>query len=702
MSGVISVLRLRSDLSNKNCWKNMPDFYNIEGKKGGAGTGCQKPCGQRCTRTCRLRAVTPPAARVQESVRMRSEEIENAYPRLVPLLAQARLDFREGRRPYACSPALLAAMARAASAAGLTALGQLPAGQLRELLESCGGAELLEKWGADDAELQRAHAQLAALSGCELLALLNFHDNALNEGLSGPAPQFPLLIPAYFTYALDAYLGAAQLQGGKVLITDAIAHGPALLRLVRRHPRVNFALEVDAGFMEAQSKNDIQAAVALAYQDCPHVTLQDSLRTSNMTTGARARSSPWPGSPNLIVHLSRGVLSPVQRGVTPEAMWSVARLSDYAHAPLPGGQLITAISARLAGSRAASCAALRIHLSANMSLHELCELPQEVNFYADPRPAQACLLVLGAYDAPPPHLTISRFEPGGTETELSRPLPPLRRNIISEDLAYADFRALENWRVKTMLAAAAGHSRRQFTSSLKWMRLDELADIRRGVVIRPEEYVAHSFDYGNADAAWEDHYFHVISTSCLYDGIVNYTNAPTAFLPQRGVHDALFEGDILVTIRGSSVRVALVRDACLPCIATSNLAVIRPIRGALARNLYLLLFLQSPPGLELLRGLSDSNRKSQLNIRYRAMGGLEIPIPPREWMEDLLREYDVWQKEFIEAEMQYSEAQRRWEERQEYLQHRVLTCVQQDGAVPDPETAQPADEQEQRQGACEG
>lgn len=623
---------------------------------------------------------------------MRSEEIENAYPGLTPLLAQARLDFGAGRIPYEICPALLGTLARAVLAGGLTSLGQLPAGQLRELLERSGGSGLLEKWGADDGDLRRAHARLAALSGCELLALLNFHDNAFNEGLSGPAPQFPLLIPAYFTYALDAYLGAAQLQGGKVLICDAIAHGPALLRLVRRHPRVNFALEVGAGYKEAPFKDDIQAAVALVYQDCPHVTLQDGLATHNMIASAMTRSSPGPGNPNLIVHLPRGAFSLTQRGVTPEAMWSVAKLSDYAHAPLPGGRLITAIPARLAGSRAVSYAALRIHLRTSVSLHELCELPQEVNFYAGPRPGQACLLVLGAYDAPPPHLTISRIEPGGTEAELSRPLPPLRRNIISEDLAYADFRGLENWRGKTLLAAATGHSRRQFTSSLTLMRLDKLADIRRGVVIRPEEYVAHRFTDDAPEDVRESHYFHVIGTGCLHDGIVSYVNAPTAYLPQRGFHDALQWGDILVTIRGSSVRVALVDDDSLPCIATSNLAVIRPIRGALARNLYLLLFLQSPPGLELLRGLSDSTRKSQLNIRYRALGGLEIPIPPSEWMEGLLSEYEEWKDEFVQAEIQYYEAQRRWEERQEYLQRRVLTCVQQDGSGAAEETAQPAAE----------
>ena len=101
--------------------------------------------------------------------RMRRDEIDHTYPRLAPPPARARLDFREGRCPFAGSPVLLEALARAASAAGVTALGAA-AGR-----EAAGGAgELRRRIAARGAGGRRresrhrgAHSQAgsAALAG---------------------------------------------------------------------------------------------------------------------------------------------------------------------------------------------------------------------------------------------------------------------------------------------------------------------------------------------------------------------------------------------------------------------------------------------------------------------------------------------------------------------------------------------------------
>ena len=631
---------------------------------------------------------------------MRSEEIENAYPGLTPLLVQARLEFGAGRIPYEICPALLGALARAVPAGGLTSLGQLPAGQLRELLERCGGSELLEKWGADDAGLQRAHLRLAALSGCELLALLNFHENACNEGLTGKTPQAPKLIPSYFTYALDAYLGAAQLQGGQVLICDAIAHGPALLRLVRRHPQVSFTLVVESNSPGGPSE-DYYCVAALVYQDCPHVRLYSYSAPRIPASAPPQTIWPPPGSWDLIVPLPRGMFGRAPRGVSPEFLLSVAGLGEYIRELSPDGRLITAVPERLAGSSAASYAALRIHLSASMSLHELCELPAVCRFDIDDRHRRAILMVLGAADAPPSHLLISRLETGGTQAELSRPLPPLQRTIVCRELTYAEFRGLENWRVGTMLAAV--RSRRLPASSLPRVRLDKLAEIRRGVVIRPAEYVKDYVCHADENYQREpEHYFCVIGPGCLRDGIADCNEAPTACLPQRSrERDGLDMHDILVTIRGSSVQVAQAPCTPRPCIATSNLAVIRPRSKKRDLGLYLLLFLQSQPGLELLQSLSYSPGKSQLNIRYGALGSLEIPMPPEEWLDRLLEDYLIWQDEYAMAAEAFYEVEKRWQERQDHLLRRVETLVSTDGAGAVQETAQPAAEQAQQRGPGE-
>lgn len=91
--------------------------------------------------------------------RMRRDEIDHTYPGLAPPPARARLDFREGRCPFAGSPVLLEALARAASAAGVTALGAAAgreaaggAGELRRRIAARGAggaaARISASWGA--------------------------------------------------------------------------------------------------------------------------------------------------------------------------------------------------------------------------------------------------------------------------------------------------------------------------------------------------------------------------------------------------------------------------------------------------------------------------------------------------------------------------------------------------------------------------
>ena len=66
--------------------------------------------GRRCSAAQRLGPSAGPHTAAGSSGaghgRMRSDEIENAYPGLTPPPARARLDFMEGRCPFAGSPAL--------------------------------------------------------------------------------------------------------------------------------------------------------------------------------------------------------------------------------------------------------------------------------------------------------------------------------------------------------------------------------------------------------------------------------------------------------------------------------------------------------------------------------------------------------------------------------------------------------------------
>ena len=99
----------------------------------------------------------------------------------------------------------------------------------------------------------------------------------------------------------------------------------------------------------------------------------------------------------------------------------------------------------------------------------------------------------------------------------------------------------------------------------------------------------------------------------------------------------LEDGDVLVTARGTTVKIAVFEKQPMICIPSANINVIRP--KAMLRGAYLKLFLESPVGIKMLQSLQRGT--VVVNINYKDIIELEVPVLPLEAQDALIEEYNT-------------------------------------------------------------
>ena len=160
--------------------------------------------------------------------------------------------------------------------------------------------------------------------------------------------------------------------------------------------------------------------------------------------------------------------------------------------------------------------------------------------------------------------------------------------------------------------------------------------------------------------------FGVVNISNLREFSIDYDGLDHLDEEERKLRTYILEdGDILVPARGTAVRTAIFKKQDYPCIASSNLVVIRP-RSDLLNSVYLKMFLDSPLGGKLLESAQQGT--SVINLSYKDMQSLEIPLPDIEKQEALANEYQTELTMYLES---ISEAERRWRSALDRLQEQI-------------------------------
>lgn len=151
----------------------------------------------------------------------------------------------------------------------------------------------------------------------------------------------------------------------------------------------------------------------------------------------------------------------------------------------------------------------------------------------------------------------------------------------------------------------------------------------------------------------------VINISNIGKYALNNDNLDYIDEEERKVSNYLLkEGDVLLPSRGTAIRVAVFheQDFPFPCIASSNVIVIRPDYNGL-KSLYLKIFLDSPIGGKVISQTQQGT--TVMNLSYKDLNDIEIPLPTMEEQEEITLKYENELRYFQET---VAKAERRWRE----------------------------------------
>lgn len=139
----------------------------------------------------------------------------------------------------------------------------------------------------------------------------------------------------------------------------------------------------------------------------------------------------------------------------------------------------------------------------------------------------------------------------------------------------------------------------------------------------------------------------IVKISNIGEYEINYENLDTINEDERKVSNYILqEGDLLLPGRGTVIRTSVFHTQSFPCIAHSNIIVIRPDKKKLS-GVYLKVFLDSPLGNKLISGAQQG--MTIMNISYKDLSTLEVPIPSMEEQEKVAEEYIKELKKYMDA-----------------------------------------------------
>jgi type I restriction enzyme M protein len=179
-------------------------------------------------------------------------------------------------------------------------------------------------------------------------------------------------------------------------------------------------------------------------------------------------------------------------------------------------------------------------------------------------------------------------------------------------------------------------------SSVRRMALGDIAEIFRG------KSVAKKDPTGSIG---------VVNISNIGEYDISYDSLDHLDEEERKVTNYLLkEGDVLIPARGTAIRTAIFHDQSYPCIASSNVIVIRP-EPKMLNSTYLKIFLDSPLGEKMISGVQQGI--TIINISYKDLKVLEIPLPS---IEEQQQKADEYINELTIYKDTVAAAEKRWNE----------------------------------------
>lgn len=405
-----------------------------------------------------------------------------------------------------------------------------------------------------------------------------------------------------------------------VLITEAEKFSPMLSRIIEEHPNSNFLLTTQnvsyqkalARIVENYANAEIKLTDIYRYE---FINKRFDLILSNPVFGARdlveesrfiSKETDFVALENLSLHLKSGGLLEI---VLPAKITFAPGKADD----------------------------LRQFIQSNYSIREISELPEGT--FSNTGIKTYLLKVENTRPVEDEDIDVKRYSAGDRKNKRER-----ITSLEAQDDTFVMLSELEeqgNWSVDRIFAKQDEDFIAFQNSAIRKEQLQNVAEIFRGKAIREKD---------------PDGNIGVINISNIGDYDVDYDSLEKTLLDERKASTyILHDGDVILPARGTTIRTAVFKKQVFPCIASSNLIVIRP-NGELLNSTYLKIFIDSPIGNKLISGSQQG--MSAMNISYKDLGVLEIPLPPIEKQNELAKTYTA---ELTIYQSSVREAKNRWE-----------------------------------------
>ena len=249
-------------------------------------------------------------------------------------------------------------------------------------------------------------------------------------------------------------------------------------------------------------------------------------------------------------------------------------------------------------------------------------------------------------------IDVANTKPGDDDVIVRRYKAEKRQNrrdtaseLIIEEETFVmsdELEELGDWNINKIFSQQDEEWLRFQESSVLRMAMGDVAEIFRGKSVSKKDLTGS---------------IGVVNISNISDYDINYDDLDHFDEEDRKITNYLLnEGDVLIPARGTAIRTAIFHEQSYPCIASSNIIVIRPDPKMLNRN-YLKLFLDSPLGEKMISGVQQGS--TIINISYKDLKTLEIPLPS---IEEQQKKADEYTKELATYKEAITAAEKRWNE----------------------------------------
>ena len=276
---------------------------------------------------------------------------------------------------------------------------------------------------------------------------------------------------------------------------------------------------------------------------------------------------------------------------------------------------------------------LRRFVTQMYKLEEIAELPDGIFQNTG---IKTFLIVVG--DGRTEDVVVRRYDAVGRKTKRG----PVEALELKDD-TFAMSEELEeigDWNIDKLLAQQDEFFQKYQASDVRKIPLGEVAEIFRGKSVSKKD----------ANGA-----IGVVNITNIGQYEIDYDSLDKLDEEERKVQNYILqEGDLLLPARGTAIRTAVFKKQSYPCIASSNVIVIRP-RETMLNSIYLKIFIDSPIGNSMISSLQQG--MTVMNISYKDLKLLEVPFPALAEQEKIATEYEEAYKKYIET---ISAAEKQW------------------------------------------